>query len=105
MILSQNHRIYRVVKKQKVMEQICKVCGQSKPVTEFWKNRFGVTHTCKECAKKKKAEVMKNLREKKRQSGLSDYSPRELLAELKRRGYRWKDMVVEIVQKIDYDKI
>lgn len=86
-------------------EMICKVCGHSKPVTEFWRNRFGVTHTCKECAKKKKAVAVKDLTERRRMARLSEFSPRELLSELKRRGYKWEKMTVEIIQRVDYDKI
>ncbi len=32
----------------------CQVCEVEKPATEFPKNRWGITRTCKECRKSKK---------------------------------------------------
>ncbi len=82
----------------------CKVCGSEKPLNEFYKNRLGYTEVCKCCVldKRKASRVKKDetnkLRkqlEEKRKLALSDFTPRELMGELKRRGYEGKITYVE----------
>ena len=85
--------------------RICKDCGQSKPIDEFQRNRWGYTHSCKECAAKKSTEKAVIKKEQKKIDGLATYTPRELLTELKKRGYKWENMYVTIKQEIDYNKI
>ena len=83
----------------------CKCCGKEKPVGEFYKNRIGYTNVCRECAsekrianRKKKNEVnlLRGQLEEKRKLALADFQPRELMAELKRRGYDFTMKFTEV---------
>ena len=94
--------------------KVCTICGQEKPVSEFWKNRYGYTNHCKECAKRKKVETINRVDEieslKKqiediRKLRLKDYTPRELFVELKSRGFKWERMSIITEQFVDWNKI
>ncbi len=84
----------------KIMEtKKCKVCGEDKPLDEFYKNRLGYTDVCKccvtkkrKCSREKKDETnqLRRQLEDKRTIAISDFTPRELMQELKRRGYEGK---------------
>lgn len=76
--------------------QVCKCCGRELPLSEFRQSRLGLLRTCKECISKhqsrarldKKIAKMKGEElENAKKARLSDFTPRELMAELKRRGY------------------
>ena len=92
----------------------CRVCGRELPLTNFARNAFGHVGVCRECVKKTRAArksakrdsktVYEKLQEAK-SIRLGEYQPRELLAELKRRGYKWDKMWVERVDFVDYEKI
>lgn len=83
------------------MEQetkVCKCCGRELPISNFKKGRWGYVSVCNECDKQHRAEnrqaridkakqKVEDVRAENRQLCLSDFSPRELMAELKRRGY------------------
>lgn len=78
--------------------QVCKVCGRELPLSRFCKSHLGVFKTCKECVQKKHVQTLadkKMARLKKdevataRNMRLSEFEPRELMAELKRRGYEF----------------
>ena len=84
------------------MEQetkICKRCGRELPISNFKTTRWGGrVSVCTECAtnklrenKRKKLDEQKQKVEdvmaENRQLCLADFTPRELMAELKRRGY------------------
>lgn len=84
--------------------KICKYCGKTKPVSEFHTNGQGVTSCCKECHIKKVQEGRKRSNElkhkldeveKAKNLRLIDFTPRELMLELKRRGYEGKITYVE----------
>jgi ribosome-binding protein aMBF1 (putative translation factor) len=92
------------------MEQnlkICRCCGRELPLNHFKKTRYGgYVSVCTECSTKKLREnKQKRIEEQKqkvddvraenRQLCLADFSPRELMAELKRRGYEGKITYVE----------
>ena len=69
----------------------CKVYGQDKPEDMFYRTRTGKCYPyCKECFNEKvKQRRAKRKQEKEQQEGeLSRYTPRELIEELKRRGYK-----------------
>lgn len=86
------------------MEQetkVCKCCGQVKTLDHFKMTRWGTrVNVCTECAtqklrdnkiRKKQEEEMAKAHEaakkSKRQEMLEQYTPRELMEELARRGY------------------
>lgn len=84
--------------------KVCKCCGKELPITEFSKNGFGYTSVCKSCnhnnrvvaAEKKKTQKQQTINAlNARQLRLHDFEPRELMAELKRRGYEGKLTYVE----------
>lgn len=86
------------------MEQetkVCKCCGRELPIKNFKKTRWGtIVSVCTECAtqklrdnkiRKQQEEEMAKAREyakkSERQKMLKQYTPRELMEELARRGY------------------
>lgn len=99
---------------QAIETKKCKCCGRELPLIEFTKTNLGVLKTCRECIgkkhveshqRKKKAAEHQTTIEDARKLRLKDFTPRELLAELKDRGYKWEKMWVEQVQYIEYNKI
>lgn len=94
----------------------CKCCGKELPVTEFRTTGKGMMKTCISCFKQHCSEAAKKAINEKSELNkvkqdleiantkrLQDFTPRDLLAELKRRGYKWEDMYV--IQKVDWNKI
>ena len=92
------------------MEQetkVCRSCGRELPISNFKLSRWGGrVSVCTECATNKLREnKQKRIDEQKqkvedvisetRQLCLADFTPRELMAELKRRGYEGKLNYVE----------
>ena len=86
--------------------KVCKCCNRELPISSFKKGRWGVVSVCNECNKKHRAEKrqsrideqkkkVEDVRAENRQLCLADFSPRELLAELKLRGYEGKLTYVE----------
>ena len=84
------------------MEQetkVCKCCGRELSISNFKATRWGGrVSVCTECAtnklrenKKKRLDEQKqkveDIKAENRQLCLADFSPRELMTELKRRGY------------------
>lgn len=72
----------------------CSKCGRELPVSEFWRNAStedGLQTYCKECgniyAKNRKKTPGDNLKKIYSNSELARFSPRELITELKARGY------------------
>lgn len=89
--------------------RICKCCGKELPISEFGKNAFGYISICRKCNKENRSKAYKQRKEvldiKKeinnaRMLKLKDFSPRELMTELARRGYEGKLRYVQ-VQEID----
>ena len=91
------------------MEQetkVCKCCGRELPISNFKKGRWGYVSVCTECDKQHRAEnkqsrinmakqKIEDVRAENRQLCLADFTPRELMAELKRRGYEGKLVYTE----------
>ena len=86
-------------------KRTCKCCGNIKPLDEFYKNRVGYTFDCKECVANKHKEnksrrdelnVLRKEVEEKRRLALADFHPRELMKELKRRGFEFKMTYTEV---------
>lgn len=71
----------------------CSKCGRELPASEFWKNAStedGLQTYCKECGNvyaKKRKENSGGLKKIYSNPELARFSPRELIAELKARGY------------------
>ena len=92
------------------MEQIlkkCRCCGRELPISNFKKGRWGVVSVCMDCDKQHRTEKrqarideqkkkVEDVRAENRQLCLADFTPRELMAELKRRGYEGKIRYVEV---------
>lgn len=94
--------------------KICKSCGRELPISEMYSNALGVTNVCRDCRKKKYNETIakrkknKSLEEELANAKilrLQDFTPRELLQELKRRGYEWTSMRYVEIKNIDFDSI
>lgn len=101
--------------------KICKKCGRELPIEKFYTNKSlkgGHDNTCKECksaysrewarrrAAKKKIEKVENERiefEKKYKvytnRDLAKFTPRELMLELKARGYEGELLYIERIIK------
>jgi DNA-directed RNA polymerase subunit RPC12/RpoP len=100
----------------------CSKCGRELPKENFNKcatNPDGLQYVCKECGSKANKESRERRRALKALDSvtthdgmckvyshpeLSKFTPRELMAELKARGFRWEYML-EPQKKIMYDKI
>lgn len=94
-----------MTEKNEPQTQVCKCCGRELPIEMFGKSRLGVHKTCKECtkkhqiqghAKKREVELAKAEAKSARSLRLQDFTPRELMAELKRRGYEYTMKYTEI---------
>lgn len=86
-------------------KKTCSVCGQELPIESFTRNGLGYTSVCSECANKKKRESWQKRKERKtlekelanaKALRLEDFTPRELMQELKRRGYEFEMTYTEV---------
>ena len=72
--------------------KICRVCGKEKPISEFYTNanyKDGHFNNCKECHNKASIEARhKRNKRSSTDSPLSNFTPRELIEELRARGYK-----------------
>lgn len=93
----------------------CKQCEKELPIQEFSKNAYGYTSICKSCnshnrseaAKKRNGKIVRDYEqeiEKAKQLRLSEFTPRELIIELRKRGYEGTLRYVE-VHEINIEKI
>lgn len=101
--------IDEVAKLQPVVTKVCKKCGRELPLDSYWKNatyRDGYMAKCRDCMKQEEKERNDRNRERIREVSLNNgrtlasYTPRELMAELARRGYTGK---LEYVEKHTID--
>lgn len=93
--------------------KVCECCGKELPVSEFIRRNFGLSKCCKKCngkkiiEGKKKSAQFANL-EKSLQDArtlrLQAFTPRELIQELARRGYKGNLTFTE-VHNIDIEKL
>lgn len=97
--------------------KICKKCGRELPLEAFGnlsRNPDGLQDYCKECVNKQQRDDY--ARRKAKEQGISTetpmgggnealkgFTPRELLKELKSRGYIWENMYVK--RKVVYEDI
>lgn len=81
--------------------KVCKVCGQELPLSEFRKSPFtpnGIA-TCNKCVSKKikKTKLFKETTGSTN-TELAKFTPRELIEELKSRGYKGKLYVTRTIE-------
>ena len=79
--------------KKNMETKVCKRCGRELPTTEFTKDKSypdGLNYICKDCHRKAQRESYERKKTKSilHSEELQKFSPRELIDELKRRGYR-----------------
>lgn len=82
-----------VVNNFQVETRTCKCCGITKPINEFRKYKENVySQTCLKCIGKKVHNARENSKLQKliTNDELSKFTPRELINELKNRGYKGK---------------
>lgn len=81
--------------------KVCKVCGQELPLSEFRKSPFttnGIA-TCNKCISDKiKKTKLFNRTESNSNSELAKFTPKELIGELKSRGYKGKLYVTRTIE-------
>lgn len=121
-----------LTKDQDVSVKLCRKCGRKLPTSEFYlkkKSKDGLQDFCKECHKE--ANKARYVERKKAKSAFADkvvtetkvvdthehsmtkvysdpelskFTPRQLMAELKARGFRWEYML-EPQRKVYFNKI
>ena len=95
--------------------KVCPGCKQEKSVECFGKDRHsadGIRIYCKQCVARKQREYYRTRKQAQVGGGnnavtgnpeLANITSRQLLAELKARGYVWSDM--KVITSVSYDKI
>lgn len=85
--------------------KVCKCCGKELPIEHFVRNAFGHTSVCKECNSKNRKVAAQKRQQLKQQAvdaanaralRLQDFTPRELMQEIKRRGYEFEITYTEV---------
>lgn len=75
-----------------IKTKVCTCCGEEKPVTEFYRLKAGDEgrqSQCKKCiGEKRKKRVNKTLGTPGLNPELEKFTPRQLIEELKARGYK-----------------
>ena len=82
---------------QEIKTKKCSKCGRVLPLSEFYLNRLaadGLQSQCKECQKKR---VRNHYINKNCNPDLAQFTPRQLIEELRARGYSSE---IQYVQKI-----
>lgn len=76
--------------------KICKKCGRELPIEKFKKTRWGsYASTCNDCVKSAVQKTKRENTDNAKSLRLQDFTSRELMLELKRRGYDGKLEYVE----------
>ena len=93
-----------------LVTKICKKCGQAKPIEEFGKDarsRDGHKIYCRNCRRDMANDRYEKNKLKREAistaNALAAFTPRDLLAELKRRGYKWEKMYC--LQEVKFENI
>lgn len=84
----------------------CPRCGRDLPISEFNKSgqsKDGLQSYCRECQHEVYRERYLSKEKISSNNSLAGYTPRELLAELKQRGYKWDKMYC--IQEVKYENI
>ena len=81
----------------------CPKCGRTLPIESFYKRGNGMIYSyCKECTRTYNKERSMRITPPDSENPLSEYTPRQLMQELKRRGYTGK---LYIQQVADLDRL
>lgn len=92
--------------------KVCKECGRELPIENFKTTRWdGKVDVCNQCCGTKMRKSIRENKEKRidqmntkladtRKLRLQDFTPRELMEELARRGYKGK-LTIERIEEID----
>ena len=97
--------------------KICKKCGRELPLEAFGnlsRNPDGLHDYCKECVNRQQRDEYARRKAKEQgittentngegNEALKGFTPRELLKELKSRGYIWENMYIK--KKVPYESI
>lgn len=81
--------------------KVCKVCGQELPLSEFRNSPFTVNGiaTCNKCVSDKiKKTKLFNRTKSDSDNELAKFTPRELIGELRSRGYKGKLYVTRTIE-------
>lgn len=98
---------------EEIKTKVCTSCKRELPISEFYTKasaKYGLQYQCKECHKQssyrsyKKRKGESTLQKVYSNPELAKFQPRELMAELKARGYRW-DYMLEPQRKVMFEKI
>lgn len=89
--------------------KICAHCGNELPLSDFRRTKWGgFASTCNKCMTEKRVARMSDNKEKAKADArnlrIQDFTPRELMTELKRRGYEFTMKYTE-VHVISSDKL
>lgn len=92
--------------------KVCSKCNKELPISHFHCNNSsvdGLQYYCKDCMREANKVIAEKRRDALKQvnqseSELSQYTPRQLMEELKRRGFTW-DYMLEPQRKIYFNKI
>lgn len=88
-----------------IKTQVCRSCGRELPIESFMRTHMGIHKTCRECLRKKQLEGKEAKRKgeniekelaKAKHLRISEFTPRELMGELKRRGYEFTMKYTEV---------
>ena len=91
--------------------RVCATCGRELPITMFAQNHYGIAKSCKECngkkiadgkAYKSKVTALQQELETAKRTRLADFSPRDLMEELARRGYKG-ELTFTRIEKINIE--
>ena len=89
--------------------KVCPQCHRELPVTKFYASRSsadGLQSWCKECQKERSKDIYSRAKAERPiptgEGGLSKFTPRQLMEELRRRGYTG---TLRYVQEIDIARI
>jgi hypothetical protein len=99
---------------EEIKTKVCNVCKRELPIDAFNKKTMaidGLQPTCRECQREANRKFYETRKTKKNtlhklytDERLATFSPRQLMAELKARGFVW-DYMEEPRKKIMYNKI
>ena len=104
-VQNQNSDEVKNVSKEVVESKRCECCGKVLPLNKFLvSNKGNVFKICRDCATAKKVASYKRNRnakkqeEQERQTELSKFTPRELIAELRLRGYSGELKFINVIK-------